>query len=204
MKKTARDRDPRTREPKSSANSKRTNPNLIGWCKMQRVTEMRTKPTRRRSRQSWYGENWEKENAVFQIEVKEQETAERIIDDLSSGEPSVVRLQPYDPTLEKQTWHGQRMRSSEMQEETKSRLQNLSAQPVQERLLKMERKMRTRAVGTQAWHPMTMRPWRQVVSEQRMDGWDVCDMTMDAPNNEALEWEKRQRQMLMGRSAEEA
>ena len=70
-----------------------------------------------------------------------------------------------------------------MQEETQSRLQNLSTQPVQERLLKMERKMRTTAVGTQAWHPMTMRPWRQVVSEQRMDEWDVSDLTMDAPKH---------------------
>ena len=32
MKKTAKDRDPRTPEQKSSANSRRTNPNLIRWC----------------------------------------------------------------------------------------------------------------------------------------------------------------------------
>ena len=38
------------------------------------------------------------------VSGEEQETAERIIDDLSSGEPSVVRLQPYDPTTEEQTW----------------------------------------------------------------------------------------------------
>ena len=31
-----------------------------------------TRPTSRRSRQSWYDENWEKENAVFQVDVREQ------------------------------------------------------------------------------------------------------------------------------------
>ena len=35
LKKTARDRDPRTRD---SANSRQTNPNLVGWCKRQRGT----------------------------------------------------------------------------------------------------------------------------------------------------------------------
>ena len=72
MKKTAKDRDPRTPKQKSSANSRRTNPNLIRWCTRQRVTEMRTKPPSRRSRQRWYGENREKENAVFKVEVREQ------------------------------------------------------------------------------------------------------------------------------------
>ena len=47
--KTARDWDPRTHEEKSSANSRRTNPNLIGWCKRQRVADMRTRPTSRRT-----------------------------------------------------------------------------------------------------------------------------------------------------------
>ena len=45
---------------------------LIRWCTRQRVTEMRTKPPSRRSRQRWYGENREKENAVFKVEVREQ------------------------------------------------------------------------------------------------------------------------------------
>ena len=33
---------------------------------------MRTKPPSRRSRQRWYCENREKENAVFKVEVREQ------------------------------------------------------------------------------------------------------------------------------------
>ena len=116
MKKPARDWDPRTREQKSRANSRRTNPNVIGWCKRQGVTDSRTTPTIRRSRQSWHGGNVDIRHGDFTIartavskdpcpvSGEEQETAERIIDDLSSGQTLVVRLQPYDPTMEEQTW----------------------------------------------------------------------------------------------------
>ena len=45
------------------------------WFALQTEDEMRTRPTSRRSRQSWHDENWEKENAVFQVEVREQKRA---------------------------------------------------------------------------------------------------------------------------------
>ena len=157
---------------------------------------MRTRPTSRRSRQTWYGENGEKENAIFQEEVKEQETAERNIDDLSAGEPSVVTI------LRWRNRHGQRVRRSEMQEEPKiaapESVSATSAGATSEDGTKDadesgrdadltsddDASLASSGVGTE-------------------DGWDVSDLTMDDSNNEALELERRQRHMLMERSAEE-
>jgi len=134
------------------------------------------------------------------VSGEEQETAERIIDDLSSGEPSVVRLQPYDPTMEEQTWP--------TDEELRNARRNQIAAPESVSATSAgatsedgtkdadesggdadvasddDASMASSGVGTE-------------------DGWDVSDLTMDAPNNEALELERRQRHMLIERSAEE-
>ena len=49
------------------------------WVAVQTEDKMMRRPTSRRSRQSWYYENWEKENAVFQVEVIEQKRAPECI-----------------------------------------------------------------------------------------------------------------------------
>jgi pre-rRNA-processing protein TSR1 len=132
----------------------------------------------------------------------EQETEERIIDDLSSGEPSVLRLQPYDPTMEEQTWP--------TDEELRSARRNQIAAPEsvsatsggatsEDGTRDGERSGEDGGDGASDDDDASMAS-SGVGTE---DAWDVSDLTMDPPNSEALESERRRRHQLLERSAEE-
>ena len=179
MKKPARDRDPRIREQKSRANSRRTNPNVIGWCKRQGVTDSRTTPTIRRSRQSWYGENVDIRHGDFTIartavskdpcpvSGEEQETASASLTICLQVSPRWCDCNPTILRREEQTWPtDEAPRNARRNQIAAPGSVSATSATSEDGTKDADESGRDADVASDDDASI----WRQVVSEQRMDG----------------------------------